>query len=229
MILGGALTSTSASYPVPARRLHPARIRGRSVEPGRDRRRRRRERTIARTAYSAGDGFSLADISAHIIEVFLSDRIDWSAHPHLKRGSTWWGAGWARPPSGRRTVVIRPAYGLRRPHPSFDTGYKQLTEYTVGRSLDHVQRGTTVVDIGCSSGRTLAEIRRENQVARPDVNYLGIDIEPRFRRRWERYQFVNLRFEIGDALSLKFDNVSFASLHERDGWRSTRRGNGPPV
>lgn len=67
------------------------------------------ERFAARTAYSAGDGFSLADISAHIIEVFLSDRIDWSAHPHLKRGSTWSEAGWACPPSGRRTVVTRPA------------------------------------------------------------------------------------------------------------------------
>lgn len=36
MILGGALTSTSASYPVPARRLRPARMRGPSVEPGSD-------------------------------------------------------------------------------------------------------------------------------------------------------------------------------------------------
>lgn len=44
-----------------------------------------------------------------MIEVFLSDRIDWSAHPHLKRGSTWSEAGWACPPSGRRTVVTRPA------------------------------------------------------------------------------------------------------------------------
>lgn len=67
------------------------------------------ERFAARTAYSAGDGFSLADISAHIIEVFLNDRIDWSAHPHLNRGSTWSEAGWACPPSARRTVVTRPA------------------------------------------------------------------------------------------------------------------------
>lgn len=89
-------------------------------------------------------------------------------------------------------------------------GYKELTEYTVDRSLDHVQRGTTVVDIGCSTGRTLAEVRRVNQVARPNVDYLGIDIEPRFRRRWERYQFANLRFEVADVLSYEFTEISFA-------------------
>lgn len=33
----------------------------------------------------ADDAFSLAYISAYTIAVFLSDRIDWSAHPHLKR------------------------------------------------------------------------------------------------------------------------------------------------
>lgn len=33
----------------------------------------------------AGDAFTLADISAFTIAVFLSDRIDWNAHTHLKR------------------------------------------------------------------------------------------------------------------------------------------------
>lgn len=89
-------------------------------------------------------------------------------------------------------------------------GFQQLVDYTVDRSLTYVQRGTTVVDIGCSTGRTLAAIRRVNQAARPDVHYLGIDVEPRFRPCWNRYEFINLRFEVGDVLTREFSNVSLA-------------------
>lgn len=55
------------------------------------------ERFVTRTAYMAGGAFSLADISAYTIAVLLSDRIDWSAHPHLKR--------WFDPVKGRPGVI----------------------------------------------------------------------------------------------------------------------------
>ncbi|MCK1381176.1 hypothetical protein IVB33_30255, partial [Bradyrhizobium sp. 24] len=89
-------------------------------------------------------------------------------------------------------------------------GFQHLIDYTVDRSVTYVQRGTTVVDVGCSTGRTLAAIRRVNQAARPDVDYLGIDAEPRFRSCWEKHSFVNFRCEIGDALTHAFGNVSLA-------------------
>lgn len=89
-------------------------------------------------------------------------------------------------------------------------GFQQLVDYTMDRSVTYVQRGTTVVDVGCSTGRTLAAIRRVNQAARPDVDYLGIDIEPRFRPCWEKHSFMNFRCEVGDALTHPFDNVSLA-------------------
>lgn len=62
------------------------------------------ERFVTRTAYMAGDAFSLADISAYTIAVFLSDRIDWSAHPHLKR---WFDLVKGRPGviRGRRAFI----------------------------------------------------------------------------------------------------------------------------
>lgn len=79
------------------------------------------KRFVTRTTYVASDAFSLADISPFIIAVFLSDFIDWNAHPHLQR---WFDLvkGWpglvrgdARSsitvPSRRRTVVTWPAYG----------------------------------------------------------------------------------------------------------------------
>jgi hypothetical protein len=104
--------------PVPARRLHPKRVDAdaassldATVVAGAVAVAVASERFLTWTAYMAGDAFSLADMSAYTIEVFLSDQIDWSAHPHLKRGSTWSGVGRACPPSGRRTVVTRPAYG----------------------------------------------------------------------------------------------------------------------
>ena len=89
-------------------------------------------------------------------------------------------------------------------------GFQQLVDYTVDRSVTYVQRGTTVVDVGCSTGRTLAAIRRVNQAARPDVDYLGIDLEPRFRPCWEKHSSMNFRCEVGDALTHPFDNVSLA-------------------
>jgi GSH-dependent disulfide-bond oxidoreductase len=61
------------------------------------------ERFVTRT-YMAGDAFSLSNISAYTIAVFLIDRIDWSAHPHLKR---WFNLVKGRPGviRGRRAFI----------------------------------------------------------------------------------------------------------------------------
>ncbi|MGA2997346.1 methyltransferase domain-containing protein [Bradyrhizobium sp.] len=51
-------------------------------------------------------------------------------------------------------------------------------------------------------------MRRINNKARPDVQYIGIDIEPEFCRYWERHGGVNLRFEVSDARTYEFENAS---------------------
>lgn len=91
--------------------------------------------------------------------------------------------------------------------PKFDThirssipGYKEgLLQACVSLSRRFVQPETRVLDVGCSTGHLLASIRRANQAARPDVQYLGIDIEPGFGVHWERLRAKNLIFEVADA------------------------------
>jgi tRNA (cmo5U34)-methyltransferase len=92
--------------------------------------------------------------------------------------------------------------------PDYSTG---LAPATIGLSRRFIQPGTTVVDVGCSTGRMLAEIRRANQAARPTVDYVGIDIEPRFQPHWERRKESNMRFERRDARSFPFEGTSFVS------------------
>jgi GSH-dependent disulfide-bond oxidoreductase len=43
------------------------------------------ERFLSETFYVAGDEFSLADISAYTITLFLEKQIDWDAHLRLRR------------------------------------------------------------------------------------------------------------------------------------------------
>ena len=89
-------------------------------------------------------------------------------------------------------------------------GYKNgLVPIVVGLSRRFVQPGTTVLDIGCSDGHTLASIRKANQAARPDVSYVGIDIEPNFSKRWNRMRAKNLRFLVADARTYQgYENIS---------------------
>ena len=72
-------------------------------------------------------------------------------------------------------------------------GYNRLMEIVRDLSPRFVQNGTDVVDLGCSTGRLLREIRRRNQGARPRARYVGLDIEGSFARRWRRAS--NLRFK----------------------------------
>jgi tRNA (cmo5U34)-methyltransferase len=89
-------------------------------------------------------------------------------------------------------------------------GYTALVHDCVNLSLRYVQPGTTVIDVGCSTGHLLAMIRKENQAARPDVDYVGIDCEPNFSPHWDRRRPKNLRYEVSDARTHPFMNVSLA-------------------
>jgi tRNA (cmo5U34)-methyltransferase len=97
---------------------------------------------------------------------------------------------------------------IRSSIPGYKTG---LLPACVSLSRRFVQPGTRVLDIGCSSGHLLASIRRANQAARPDVQYLGIDIEPAFSVHWDRLRARNLDFEVADARTFQgIRNLSLA-------------------
>ena len=61
-----------------------------------------------------------------------------------------------------------------------------------------VQEGSTVVDVGCSTGGLLSGIERHNS-ARRDVSYIGLDIESKFGDQWAALRRLNLNFEVADV------------------------------
>jgi tRNA (cmo5U34)-methyltransferase len=72
-----------------------------------------------------------------------------------------------------------------------------------------VQRDSTVLDVGCSTGHALASIREATQTARSNVEYVGIDIEPGFSEQWLDLTAKNLRFQLADARTYPgYDDVS---------------------
>jgi tRNA (cmo5U34)-methyltransferase len=101
--------------------------------------------------------------------------------------------------------------------PKFDShirasipGYMELVRDCVNLSPRYVQPGTTVMDLGCSTGHLLAAVRRINQAARPDVDYVGIDCEPGFMPYWDGRRAKNLRCEVADARTYRLSNVSLS-------------------
>lgn len=90
-------------------------------------------------------------------------------------------------------------------------GYRELVRTCVRLSRRFVQPGTTIIDVGCSTGHLLASTREHNQVARPDANYVGLDCVPDFSEHWGRLENDKVRFEVCDARSyLGFKDVSLA-------------------
>jgi tRNA (cmo5U34)-methyltransferase len=88
-------------------------------------------------------------------------------------------------------------------------GYRELVRTCVGLSRRFVQPGTSVVDVGCSTGHLLAATQGHNQPARPDVNYHGVDCVSDFCVHWGRLENANVKFEVCDARSYQgFKNLS---------------------
>jgi tRNA (cmo5U34)-methyltransferase len=88
--------------------------------------------------------------------------------------------------------------------------YAALIRDCVGLSVRYVQSDTTVLDIGCSSGHLIASIRKANELAHADVDYVGIDCEPNFIPQWDRRRARKLRYEVGDVRFYPIENVSIA-------------------
>jgi tRNA (cmo5U34)-methyltransferase len=109
-------------------------------------------------------------------------------------------------------------------------GLDNLRDDCVALSRYFVQSGTTVVDIGCSTGSLLRTIRDANEPSRPLVEYFGIDMKPEYEIHWRARRADNVRFEVRDARSFVFENASLACstftmqfIPERDRSRLLRR------
>jgi tRNA (cmo5U34)-methyltransferase len=87
-------------------------------------------------------------------------------------------------------------------------GLDILDARCISRSRYYVQNGTTVVDVGCSTGLVLRSIRDANQAARPGASYIGIDVESTYGEHWRAHSADNVRFEVRDARSFDFKNAS---------------------
>jgi tRNA (cmo5U34)-methyltransferase len=89
-------------------------------------------------------------------------------------------------------------------------GYHDLFRTCVGVSRRVVQPGTTVVDLGCSTGQLLGSIQKHNRDARPNVRYVGVDIVPDFEVHWQRLRSDNVHLVACDLRS--YDGLKDLSL-----------------
>lgn len=109
-------------------------------------------------------------------------------------------------------------FSFRDHAPEFDwhivasiPGYRELRTECASLSRRFVENDTTVVDIGCTTGSLLADIRMANGPARPRARYVGIDVEAGFEQHWRARRAYNLDFQVADALTFTgFAQVSLA-------------------
>lgn len=100
-------------------------------------------------------------------------------------------------------------------------GYNYLRKDIVGISRYFVENNTNVIDIGCSQGSLIREIRDSNTQA-SNANYIGIDIDQAFNKHWKNEK--NLKYFNKDIralegikdLSLAVSMFTFQFIPERD-------------
>ena len=91
-------------------------------------------------------------------------------------------------------------------------GYRDLMEDCAELATYFVEDGTTVLDLGCSTGRLLAAIRAGNQNRAPGASYVGLDIETGFQEHWKLHPAGNMRFAVQDVVDYRdFANLSLVT------------------
>ena len=91
-------------------------------------------------------------------------------------------------------------------------GYAALMEDCTELSTYFVEDGTTVCDVGCSTGRLLGAIRARNRDRAPGARYLGLDIEAGFQEHWKLHAGEDIRFLVQDVLSYgAFETMSLVT------------------
>ncbi len=88
-------------------------------------------------------------------------------------------------------------------------GYYNLREDCVALSQYFIQKKSTALDIGCSSGEFLRAVRDRNQKRCASVKYVGLDTEGEFKDQWFSKRARNLSFKKADARTYKgYENLS---------------------
>ena len=91
-------------------------------------------------------------------------------------------------------------------------GYSDLWEDVVNISQYFVENNTSVVDIGCSTGKMLKSMIAQNDFA-PDAIYEGIEVEEEF---WKSYirdenEINNITYYRGNVMDYNFYNCSYVT------------------
>lgn len=91
-------------------------------------------------------------------------------------------------------------------------GYGDLWQDVVDISQYFVENGTTVVDIGCSTGKMLKSMIAQNTFA-PNAYYDGVEIEEDFYKEYEEDEktYHNLTYFRGDVEQYHFANCSYVT------------------
>jgi tRNA (cmo5U34)-methyltransferase len=91
-------------------------------------------------------------------------------------------------------------------------GYEHLWQDVVDISQYFVENNTTVIDIGCSTGKMLKSMIAQNTFA-PTALYEGIEIEPDFFSTYEDdvRNYNQLQYYQGDVLDYHFYNASYVT------------------
>ena len=88
-------------------------------------------------------------------------------------------------------------------------GYQDLRSDCVGLSQYFIQKNSKVLDIGCSSGQFLENVRDYNQTRFSSTKYIGLDIESGFKDHWNGRKQKNLFFKKTDIRNYDgYDNLS---------------------
>lgn len=90
--------------------------------------------------------------------------------------------------------------------------YSDLWNDVLSMSQYFVEDYTTVVDIGCSTGKLLKAMIAQNTFA-PYASYVGVEVEPDFYPGFDQDmgQYPNLHFERSDIRPFRFKNCSLVT------------------
>jgi len=92
-------------------------------------------------------------------------------------------------------------------------GYSHLWGDILSLSKYFVEDHTTVVDLGCSTGKLLKAMIEQNKKHIPHANYVGIEVEEDFYGDYtfDEEKFENLMYHRGDVRDYYFDNCSLVT------------------
>jgi tRNA (cmo5U34)-methyltransferase len=96
-------------------------------------------------------------------------------------------------------------------------GYSNLVDDIVSYSRYFVENGTSVVDLGCSTGKVTEKLILENQDHCAEAHYIGVELAEGFYDNLDKREdaitannpWVDLEFIKGDIRDCNFTNCSF--------------------